>query len=64
MLCKTIGDHPVVSNNHKLLAKFHSGTLRIMDTMKLMSLFELFLEHLLEFVLKIFFEFLYATHYS
>ena len=34
-----IGDLPVVGDNHKLLSKFHSGTLRIMDTMRLMSLF-------------------------
>ena len=25
-----IGDLPVVSDNHKLLAKFHSGTLKFM----------------------------------
>ena len=36
---RNIGDLPEVSNNHKLLAKFHSGTLRIVDTMRLMSLF-------------------------
>ena len=39
VLEEIIGDLPEVSNNHKLLAKFHSGTLKIMDTMKLMSLF-------------------------
>ena len=38
MLQKLIGDVLVVSNNDKLLAKFHSGTFSIMDTMKLMSL--------------------------
>ena len=27
MLSKIIGDLPVISNNHKLLAKFYSGTL-------------------------------------
>ena len=27
------------SNNHKLLAEFHSGTLRIIDTMRLMLSF-------------------------
>ena len=34
-----IDDLPVFSHNHKLLANFHSGTLRIMDTMGLKSLF-------------------------
>ena len=34
-------DLPVVSNSHKLLAEFHSGTLRIMDTMRLISLFSI-----------------------
>ena len=29
----------MVSNNDHLLAKFHSGTLKITDTMRLMSLF-------------------------
>ena len=37
-------------NNHKFVAKFHSGTLRIIDRMRLMSLFQLLLEHLSEFV--------------
>ena len=45
------GDLPIVSSNDKFLTKFHSGTLRIIDTMILMSVFELLLEHLLEFVL-------------
>ena len=34
-----IGDLRVVSNDHKLFAKLHSGTLKITDTMRLMSLF-------------------------
>ena len=33
------GDLPIVPDNHKFLAKFHSGTLRITDPMRLMSLF-------------------------
>ena len=33
------GDLPIVPDNHKVLAKFHSGTLRITDPMRLMSLF-------------------------
>ena len=37
--CRFVGDLPTVSNNQKLLAKFHSATLRIMDTMKPMLLF-------------------------
>ena len=45
-----IGDLPVVSDNYKFLGKFHSGTLRIMDTMRIMSHFQLFLEHPLDFV--------------
>ena len=45
-----IGDLPKASNNDKMLAKFHFGTLGIMDTMRLMTLFELLLEHLLKFV--------------
>ena len=52
MLEEIIGDLSVVSNNHKFPRKFHSGTLRIVDTMRLMSLFfQLMLKHLLEFVL-------------
>ena len=35
----TIGDLPVASDNHKLIAKCHPGILRIMDTMRLMPLF-------------------------
>ena len=35
MLSEITDDLPVVSNNHKLLAKFHSCTLTIMDTMRL-----------------------------
>ena len=38
-------------NNDNLFAKFYSGTLKIIGTMRLMSLFEIFLEHLLEFFL-------------
>ena len=38
-LKEIIGDLPIVSNNDKLLAKLNSGTLRIIDTMRLMSLF-------------------------
>ena len=53
MLKEIVGDLPVVSNNHRLLAKFHSGTLRIMDTMRLMSLFLNYCSNLLEFVLKV-----------
>ena len=48
---RMIGDLPVVSNNHKLFTNFHSGTLRIIDTMRLLFLFELLREHLLDFVL-------------
>ena len=36
---KIIDDLPVVSNNDKLLAEFHSGILTIIETMRLMSLF-------------------------
>ena len=43
-------DPPLVGNNDKLLAKFHCGTL-LYNTMRLMSLFESLLEHLLEFLL-------------
>ena len=44
---------PYISNNHKLLAKLHSGTLslRIIYTRRLMSLFELLLKDVFEFVL-------------
>ena len=48
---KKNGELPAVSNNDKWLAKFNSGTLRITDTMRLMSLFDLLLENQLEFVL-------------
>ena len=34
MFLEIIGSLPGVSNNNKLLAKFHPGTLRIMDTMQ------------------------------
>ena len=34
-----IGDLPVESISHKFLAKFHSGTSSIIDTMRLISLF-------------------------
>ena len=37
-----------VSNNQELLAKFHFGTLQIKDIMRLMLLFELFLEFVLK----------------
>ena len=46
-----IGDFSVVSDNDKFLAKFHSGTLKIIGTLRLMSRFELLLDRLLEFVL-------------
>ena len=36
-----IGDLPTVNNNHKFLEKFHSGTLRSMDAVRLMSLFSI-----------------------
>ena len=39
-----IGDLPIVPDNHKFLAKFHSGTLRITDPMS--HFFQLLLEHL------------------
>ena len=39
MLIEIIVDLPVESNNHKLLATFHSNTPSIIDTMRLMSLF-------------------------
>ena len=38
MLQEMIVDLPAISHNRKLLAKFHSVTLRIMDTMRMMSL--------------------------
>ena len=41
MLQEIIGDLPVVTDNNKFLAKFHSGTLRTTDTMRLMSLFKI-----------------------
>ena len=44
-----IGDVQIVSDNHKFLAKFHSGALRITDPMRLVSLFLVIVEHLLEF---------------
>ena len=34
MLDERIGDLPVVTNNHKVFAKFHFGTLGNMDTIK------------------------------
>ena len=52
MLLEIIGDLPIVLDNHKFLAKFHSSILRITDPMRLMSLFQLLLEHLIEIVLK------------
>ena len=52
MLIEIIGDLPIESSNHKFLARFHSGTPSIIDTMRLMSLFELLLEHLIEFLLR------------
>ena len=55
MLWEIIGDLPVVPDNQKFLAKFCSGTFRITNPKRLMSLFfQLLLEHLLEFVLKSF----------
>ena len=36
---RIIGHLSIVPDNHKILAKFHSSTLRIMDPMRLMSLF-------------------------
>ena len=39
MIQETIGNLPVASKNDKLLAKFHSGTSRVTDSMKLLSLF-------------------------
>ena len=42
---RNIGDLPVVSNNHKLIAKLHSGILCIIDTMRLMSRSGLLLEY-------------------
>ena len=39
ILQEIMGDPPVVTMDHKLPAQFHSGTLKIMDTMRLMSLF-------------------------
>ena len=41
MLLEIIDDLPVESNDHKLLATFHSGTPSIIDTMRLMSLFRI-----------------------
>ena len=41
MLWEIIGDLPIVPNNHKFLAKFHSDILRITDPMRLMSLFSI-----------------------
>ena len=38
MLEEIIGDLPAVSNNQKLLAKFHSGILRIMRLISLFSI--------------------------
>ena len=42
LLQEIIGDLPAVNNNDKFLVKFRSGTLRIIDTVKLMSLMSLF----------------------
>ena len=39
MLKVKFDDAPAVSNNDKLLAKFHSGTLRMMDTLRPMWVF-------------------------
>ena len=39
MLEEIIGDFPLGSNNNKLLAKFCSGKLRMMDTIRLIWLF-------------------------
>ena len=54
MFLRKNSDLPVVGENHKPLPKFNSGTLRIKDAVRLMSLFELLLEHSLEFVLGIY----------
>ena len=40
-MCEIIGDLRKVPDNHKFLAKFLSGTLRIPDLMRLMSLFSI-----------------------
>ena len=45
-----IGDLSITSNNDEFLVKCHSGTLRIIDTIILRSLFELLFKHLLHFV--------------
>ena len=42
LLQEIIGDLPAVNNNDKFLVKFRSGTLRIIGTVKLMSLMSLF----------------------
>ena len=36
---RNLSDLPAVSTNDKLLAKFHSGTLKIINTMRLTSPF-------------------------
>ena len=36
-----IGDLPIVPGNHKFMTKFHSGTLRITDPLRLMSRFSI-----------------------
>ena len=38
---RIIGDRPIVPDNHKFLEKFRSGTLRVTDPMRLMSLFSI-----------------------
>ena len=42
----------MASNNHEMLAKFHSGTLRIMDTIRLMLLFSIIARKLIGIRLK------------
>ena len=52
MLQEINGNFLVVSNFDKFLAKFQSGTLKVIDSRRLMSLFQLLLEHSLEFVFR------------
>ena len=47
-----MGDLPIVPDNHKFLAKFGSGTLRITNHQDCCRFFQLLLEHPLEFVLR------------
>ena len=45
-------DFLILPDNPKFLAKFHFGTLRIIDPMSQCRFFHLLLEHQSEFVLK------------